>query len=373
MTISKERFEKLDKTRLDLEKRFGKGITVLGNERKEVPIICSTGSLNVDVAIGVGGLPRGRIVEIYGPEASGKTTLSLHMIAEAQKEGGIAAFVDAEHALDPVWATNIGVNMDELLISQPECGEDALEVVEALVRSNTVDVIIIDSVAALVPKAELEGDMGDSHMGLQARLMSQAMRKLTGVISRSKCTVIFLNQIRHKIGVMFGSPETTTGGNALKFYASLRIEVRRLNADSTSNDKDGMSVAGIKVKIVKNKVAPPFKVTHIELQTGVDGEYGFNKFNEIIDLAVEYELIKKGGAWYTLGEDRFQGKQNLSKHLKEHVELYNSLEKQVIDKVIEDNKPEIGSFNDQVNKEDKKDIKVRKKKLDPEFEEISEL
>ena len=295
-----------------IEKQFGKGSVMrLGDNpmSRDVDVI-STGSIGLDIALGVGGVPKGRVVEIYGPEASGKTTLTLQIVAEAQKMGGTAAFVDAEHALDPSYAEKLGVNVDELLVSQPDTGEQALEITDMLVRSGAVDVIIVDSVAALTPKAEIEGEMGDSHMGLQARLMSQALRKLTGNIKRSNAMVIFINQIRMKIGVMFGSPETTTGGNALKFYSSVRLDIRRIGAI-----KKGEEVIGnqTRVKVVKNKVAPPFKMAEFEILYGT----GISREGEIIDLGVQHGLIDKAGSWYSYGSDRIgQGKENARDYLK---------------------------------------------------------
>jgi recombination protein RecA len=295
-----------------IEKQFGKGSVMrLGDNPMSRDIdVVSTGSIGLDVALGVGGVPKGRVVEIYGPEASGKTTLTLQIVAEAQKMGGTAAFVDAEHALDPTYAEKLGVNVDELLVSQPDTGEQALEITDMLVRSGAVDVIIVDSVAALTPKAEIEGEMGDSHMGLQARLMSQALRKLTGNIKRSNAMVIFINQIRMKIGVMFGSPETTTGGNALKFYSSVRLDIRRIGAI-----KKGEEVIGnqTRVKVVKNKVAPPFKMAEFEILYG----FGISREGEIIDLGVAHGLIDKAGSWYSYGSDRIgQGKENVREYLK---------------------------------------------------------
>ena len=305
-----------------IEKQFGKGsIMKLGQAEamKGIDVI-STGSVSLDYALGVGGIPRGRITEIYGPEASGKTSLSLHVIAEAQKAGGVAAFIDAEHALDPLYAKNLGVNLDDLLLSQPDTGEQTLEITEVLIRSGAVDVIVIDSVAALVPKAELDGDMGDSHMGLQARLMSQAMRKLTGVISKSKTSLIFINQIRMKIGVMFGNPETTTGGNALKFYASVRLDIRRIAAL-----KDGDNVIGgrTRVKVVKNKVAPPFKECEFDV---IFGE-GISKIGDLLDLAVTKNVVTKSGTWFSYNETRIgQGRETAKAFLKEHPEMYAEID-----------------------------------------------
>jgi len=304
-----------------IEKQFGKGtIMRLGdNQAMDIESV-STGSLSIDIALGIGGLPCGRVVEIYGPESSGKTTLTLQVIAEAQKMGKTCAFVDAEHALDPVYAEKLGVDVDQLLVSQPDTGEQALEICDMLVRSGAVDVIIVDSVAALTPKAEIEGEMGDSHVGLQARLMSQALRKLTGNLKRSNTLCIFINQIRMKIGVMFGNPETTTGGNALKFYSSVRLDIRRIGAI-----KDGDEVVGneTRVKVVKNKVAPPFKQAEFQIMYGE----GISKEAELIDLGVKHKLIEKAGAWYSCNGDRIgQGKANVVKYLKEHKELSQELE-----------------------------------------------
>jgi recombination protein RecA len=313
-----------------IEKQFGKGAVMrMGDvaSARDIDVI-PTGSLALDIALGVGGLPRGRIVEIYGPESSGKTTLTLEVIAQAQKLGGTAAFIDAEHALDPGYAEKIGINIDDLLVSQPDTGEQALEICDMLVRSGSVDVVVVDSVAALTPKAEIEGEMGDSHMGLQARLMSQALRKLTANIKRSNTLVIFINQIRMKIGVMFGNPETTTGGNALKFYASVRLDIRRLGAI-----KDGDEVIGneTKIKVVKNKVAPPFKQAECEIFYGE----GISREGELIELGVQHELVQKAGAWYSHNGERIgQGKDNVRKFLKEHTEVADRLEAQIREKVF---------------------------------------
>lgn len=310
-----------------IEKQFGKGaIMKLGEETMPgtIPTI-STGSLSLDLALGVGGLPRGRIVEIFGPEASGKTTLALHVIAEAQKRGGIAVFIDAEHALDVQYAKRLGVKIDELLLAQPDTGEQALEIAEHLVRSGGVDVIVIDSVAALVPKAEIEGEMGDAHMGLQARLMSQALRKLTATISKSNTILIFVNQIRMKIGVMFGNPETTTGGNALKFYSSVRLDVRRV-----ASIKQGQDVVGsrTKVRVVKNKVAPPFKEVEFDL---IHGE-GISREGDVLDLAVEKNIVEKSGTWYTYKGDRIgQGRENAKQFLKERPKILEQIEKEILE------------------------------------------
>ena len=310
-----------------IEKQFGKGsIMRLDNQPAlaEGVKVVPTGSLGLDIALGIGGLPRGRIVEIYGPESSGKTTLTLHAIAEAQKKGGVAAFIDAEHALDVGYARKLGVKTDELLVSQPDCGEQALEIADMLVRSNAIDIIVIDSVAALTPRAELEGEMGDAHVGLQARLMSQALRKLTAAISRSHCVVVFINQIRMKIGVMFGSPETTTGGNALKFYASLRMDIRRIGAI-----KNGELVVGnrTRVKVVKNKMAPPFKEVEFDILYGE----GVSREGELIDLATAGEIIEKSGAWLSYGGERIgQGRENAKTFLREHPDVYASIETKVL-------------------------------------------
>jgi recombination protein RecA len=307
-----------------IERQFGKGTVMRMGDREKVRVpSISTGSLGLDVALGVGGLPRGRIVEIYGPESSGKTTLTLQVIAEAQKNGGTCAFVDAEHALDPIYAEKLGVNVDDLIVSQPDTGEQALEVTDMLVRSNAVDVLVVDSVAALTPKAEIEGEMGDHHVGLQARLMSQALRKITGNIKHANCLVIFINQIRMKIGVMFGNPETTTGGNALKFYSSIRLDIRRIGSV-----KDGDEVIGneTRVKVVKNKVAPPFKQTEIQILYGG----GINRLGEVIDFGVKLGLVEKSGAWYSYNGDKIgQGKNNVVKFLQENEKIAKTIEKQI--------------------------------------------
>jgi len=310
-----------------IEKQFGKGsIMKLGKDGslvKNVPVV-PTGSLGLDIALGIGGLPRGRIVEIYGPEASGKTTLTLHAVAEAQKQGGVAAFIDAEHALDVGYAKKLGVNTDDLLISQPDTGEQALEIADMLVRSGGVDILVVDSVAALVPRAEIEGEMGDSHMGLQARLMSQALRKLTGTINRSRTLVIFINQIRMKIGVMFGNPETTTGGNALKFYASVRMDIRRIGALKNGDDVYGNRT---RVKVVKNKMAPPFKEVEFDILYGE----GISREGEVLDLGVQHNLIEKSGSWYTYKDERIgQGRENARVWLKEHPEEDAKISQEVL-------------------------------------------
>jgi len=308
-----------------IEKQFGKGSVMRmgdGTSIRDIEAI-STGSIGLDVALGIGGLPKGRVVEIYGPESSGKTTLTLQVVAEAQKVGGTAAFIDAEHALDPNYAEKLGVNVDELLVSQPDTGEQALEITDMLVRSGAVDIIVIDSVAALTPKAEIEGEMGDSHMGLQARLMSQALRKLTGNIKRSNVMVIFINQIRMKIGVMFGSPETTTGGNALKFYASVRLDIRRIGAIKKGDEVVGNQT---RVKVVKNKVSPPFKQAEFEILYG----HGISRLGELIDLGVQHDIVNKAGSWYSYGDDRIgQGKDNAREFLKAHPEMADEIERKV--------------------------------------------
>jgi recombination protein RecA len=314
-----------------IEKQFGKGAVMrMGDVSASRDIeVVSTGSLALDVALGIGGLPRGRVVEIYGPESSGKTTLTLQVIAEAQKAGGTAAFVDAEHALDPVYAEKLGVQVDDLLVSQPDTGEQALEIVDMLVRSSAVDVVVIDSVAALTPKAEIEGDMGDSHMGLQARLMSQALRKLTANIKRSNTMVIFINQIRMKIGVMFGNPETTTGGNALKFYASVRLDIRRIGAIKKGDEIIGNET---RVKVVKNKMAPPFKKAEFEILYGT----GISREGELIDLGAKEGIVDKAGAWYSYNGDRIgQGKDNVRNFLKEHPEIAQDIDNQLRSKLLE--------------------------------------
>src|SRR5574344_1158635 len=316
----------LDQVLSDIEKQFGKGAVMkLGsNEHTQVEVIPS-GSIALDIALGIGGYPKGRIVEIYGPESSGKTTFALHAIAEAQKLGGRAAFIDAEHALDPKYASQIGVNIDELLLSQPDNGEQALEIVEALVRSGAISIVVIDSVAALVPQAEIEGEMGDSHMGLQARLMSQALRKLTGVIGKSNCIVVFINQIRMKIGVMFGNPETTTGGNALKFYASVRLEIRRIESIDSKGDDDAVGNR-VRVKVVKNKVAPPFRKCELDIYFGK----GISSAASLLDSAVKHEIIDKRGAWYTMGEEKIgQGKENAVQFVTNHPELAEEIETKI--------------------------------------------
>ncbi len=326
-----EKLKALEVARLQIEKQFGQGSLMklgTGAETRGIESVPS-GSILLDEALGIGGYPRGRIIEIYGPESSGKTTLALHAIAEAQKLGGIAAFVDAEHALDPLYAKNLGVNIDELWVSQPDTGEQALEITESLVRSGAVDIIVVDSVAALTPQAEIEGDMGDSHMGLQARLMSQALRKLTGIIGKSKCIIIFINQIRMKIGVMFGNPETTTGGNALKFYASVRLEVRKIETiDKGEEDAIGNRV---RVKVVKNKVAPPFRKVELDVIFGK----GISAVSSLLDSAVRHEFIDKKGAWYSLGDEKIgQGRENAIKFLESNEDFRIRVEKDIRTKLF---------------------------------------
>ncbi|MGH1399253.1 MAG: recombinase RecA [Alphaproteobacteria bacterium] len=319
-----EKNQALDAALAQIERAFGKGSIMKLNEDSKIEVeTVSTGSLGLDIGLGIGGLPRGRIIEVYGPESSGKTTLALHVIAEAQKAGGTCAIVDAEHALDPGYAKKLGVDVDNLLIAQPDAGEQALEITDTLVRSGALDVLVVDSVAALVPRAELEGDMGDSHMGLQARLMSQALRKLTGSISRSKTIVIFINQIRMKIGVMFGSPETTTGGNALKFYASVRLDIRRIGQ---IKDKDQIVGNQTRVKVVKNKMAPPFRQIEFDIMYGE----GISKMGELLDLGVAANIIEKSGAWFSHGGERLgQGRENSKTFLRDNPELAQKIESQI--------------------------------------------
>lgn len=323
-----ERDKSLDMALTQIERQFGKGaIMRLGADDVVQIAAIPTGALSLDLALGIGGVPRGRVVEIYGPESSGKTTLALHIVAEAQRNGGIAAFIDAEHALDPVYARALGVDVDELLISQPDTGEQALEIADMLIRSGALDVVVIDSVAALVPRAEIEGEMGDTHVGLQARLMSQALRKLAGTINRSDTTAIFINQIREKIGVMFGSPETTPGGRALKFYASTRIDVRRIETI-----KDGQSAIGnrVRAKIVKNKVAPPFRLAEFDIMFGE----GISREGSLLDVAVEHDVVRKSGAWYTYEDDQLgQGRENAKRFLRENPEVAVQLQAQVLEVV----------------------------------------
>ena len=320
-----EKLKALDAALGQIEKQFGKGAVMkLGDPSAQMNVeTIPTGSLSLDIALGLGGIPKGRIIEIYGPESSGKTTVTLHMIAEVQKRGGIAGFIDAEHALDPVYAKNIGVDVDNLYISQPDNGEQALEITETMVRSGAIDIVVVDSVAALVPKAEIDGDMGDSHVGLQARLMSQALRKLTAVISKSNCTVIFINQLREKVGVMFGNPETTTGGRALKFYSSVRLDVRRIEALKQSGETIGNRT---RVKVVKNKIAPPFKEAEFDI---IFGE-GISTVGDILDLAADANIVNKSGAWYAYEGNKIgQGRENTKQYLKEHPEMLDEIEQKV--------------------------------------------
>ena len=323
--INEEKRKALEAALGQIEKQYGKGsVMKLGESSANMQVeTVPTGSLSLDIALGVGGVPKGRIVEIYGPESSGKTTVALHMVAEVQKRGGIAGFIDAEHALDPVYAKNIGVDIDNLYISQPDNGEQALEIAETMVRSGAVDIIIVDSVAALVPKAEIDGDMGDSHVGLQARLMSQALRKLTAIISKSNCVVIFINQLREKVGVMFGNPETTTGGRALKFYSSVRLDVRKIEAI-----KSGTEIVGnrTRVKVIKNKCAPPFREAVFDIMYGE----GISRFGELLDIAVTLELVNKSGSWFSVGDERIgQGRDNAKQYIADHPELAAELEARV--------------------------------------------
>ena len=324
MTIEKEKLDALNHVLGKIEKDFGKGsIMRLGEASSMVVDSISTGSIGLDIAVGIGGLPRGRIVEIYGPESSGKTTVALHSVAEAQKNGGIAAFIDAEHALDPVYARALGVDVDNLIISQPDTGEQALEITEALIRSGAIDIIVIDSVAALVPKAEIEGDIGDSHVGLQARLMSQALRKLTGSIKKSNCVAIFINQLREKVGIMFGNPETTTGGRALKFYSSVRLDVRKID---TIKQGDKILGSRTRVKVVKNKVAPPFKQAEFDIMYGE----GISKIGDLLDIAANVDIVKKSGSWYNYQDIKLgQGRENVKKFLADNMDLTNEIEEKV--------------------------------------------
>ena len=353
-----DKLKTLESTISQIERNFGKGSVMKLGERGVVQIdTIPSGSLSLDIALGIGGLPKGRIVEIYGPESSGKTTLSLHVVAEAQKSGGTCAFIDAEHALDPIYAKKLGVNTDEMLISQPDNGEQALEIADTLVNSNAIDVLVVDSVAALVPRAEIEGDMGDSHMGLHARLMSQALRKLTGSISRSKALVIFINQIRQKIGVMFGNPETTTGGNALKFYSSIRMDIRRIGR---IKDKDEIVGNQTRVKVVKNKLAPPFKIVEFDIMY----DEGISKTGEILDLAVKIGIVEKSGAWYSYDGERIgQGRENAKIYLKENPETASEIESKIRsekdekdEEVQEDNGSDLNDITD--NQKGNKEINV---------------
>jgi len=357
-----EKMKALEAARLQIEKQFGQGsLMKLGDKANASGIeVIPSGSILLDEALGIGGYPKGRVIEMYGPESSGKTTLALHAIAEAQKLGGVAAFVDAEHALDPVYAKNLGVNIDELWVSQPDTGEQALEITENLVRSGAVDIIVVDSVAALTPQAEIEGDMGDSHMGLQARLMSQALRKLTAIIGKSNCIVVFINQIRMKIGVMFGNPETTTGGNALKFYSSVRLEIRRIESIDSKGDEDAVGNR-VRVKVVKNKVAPPFRKCELDIYFGK----GISAKASLLDSAVKHGIIDKRGAWYTMGEIKVgQGKENALMFIEQHPELAIEIEQKIRAEVFpgqvlktKDGKP-VASKSESVKKQDSSIEKV---------------
>jgi recombination protein RecA len=324
MSESEKRSRAIQMAVAQIERQFGKGSIMRMGEEKGISIpTISSGSLAIDAALGIGGFPRGRVVEVYGPESSGKTTIALHAIAEAQKAGGTAAFVDAEHAMDASYARNLGVNIDDLLVSQPDSGEQALEIAEVLVRSGAIDILVIDSVAALVPRAELEGEMGDSHVGLQARLMSQALRKLTGIVSKSKTCLVFINQIREKIGVMFGNPETTTGGRALKFYSSVRLEIRRIGSLRDGDQNVGNRT---KVKVVKNKLAPPFKQAEFDIMFGE----GISRYGELLDLAVEKNIVEKSGSWFSYGKERLgQGRENSKTFLKENQAISEQIEEKV--------------------------------------------
>ncbi|MDA3850695.1 MAG: recombinase RecA [Spirochaetaceae bacterium] len=350
----------IEAAKLQIEKQFGKGSLMKMGDSQNLDIeVIPSGNIMLDAALGVGGYPKGRIIEIYGPESSGKTTLALHAIAEAQKKGGIAAFIDAEHALDPSYASNLGVDVAELWVSQPDTGEQALEIAESLVRSGAVDIIVVDSVAALTPRAEIEGDMGDSHMGLQARLMSQALRKLTGTISKSGCSLVFINQIRMKIGVMFGNPETTTGGNALKFYASLRLEVRKI--ETLSRGTDNPYGNRVRVKIVKNKVAPPFKKVEMEIHFGK----GLSATSSLLDAALEQNLIQKSGSWYSYNEEKIgQGRDNVKEFLDGRPEIYAVLDKKVRTLLFPEKVQKEKVQKEEVQKEEVQKEEPKAKKID---------
>jgi recombination protein RecA len=347
LSITKDKLSKIEDLILKSEKSFGKGIVQFGERKIEpFPIVASTGSLNLDLAFGIMGTPRGRIIEMYGPESGGKTTTALHMIRECQRAGGIAAFVDVEHALDPIWAMKIGVNMDELLVTQPDSGEEALSMVENYVDSGIVDIIVVDSVAAITTKAEIEGEMTDMQMGATARLMGKGLRKLTPKVGNAQCCVVFINQIRMKIGVMFGSPEDTTGGKALKFFASIRVDIRN-DGKGDIDDGFGQKSKNIKAKVVKNKVAPPFKIAMLTLNTDEENNvYGFDKYEELIDICVSKELIKKAGSWYSYGEDRIgQGKVNAANFLRTNPEIYDTLYKKVLEDIHQSQTAIMNSFS----------------------------
>lgn len=368
-----EKMKIIDASISTIEKQFGKGSVMIGNTKLEVPILCSTGSIKLDLAIGVGGIPEGRISEIYGPESSGKTTMALIQIANVQRAGGTAAFVDAEHALDPIWATHNGVNMQELLLSQPDSGEEALQICQNLIEGAGVDYIVVDSVAALVPRSELEGEIGDSHMALQARLMSQALRILTAKIAKTRCHLAFINQVRSSIGG-YGNPEVTTGGNALKFYSTIRMEVRKTDVQKDKDGIEGQSSVKMKVKIVKNKVATPFKIVELDLNTGNNGLYGFDTYAEILDLAVDNNIIKKAGSWFSFGEERLgQGKDNILTMLRSNDQFFNTIKTQVLSIMEQKNESIIGSFSsvtEVVNEEVKK---KRRKKNDDVSDNLEEV
>lgn len=356
MAKDDNKIKALESALAQIEKAYGKGsIMKLGDTATNMNIeTIPTGSISLDIALGLGGIPRGRVVEVYGPESSGKTTVALHMVAEVQKKGGIAGFIDAEHALDPAYAKKIGVDIDNLYISQPDNGEQALEITETMVRSGAVDIVIIDSVAALVPKAEIDGDMGDSHMGLQARLMSQALRKLTAIISKSNCIVIFINQLRDKVGVMFGSPETTTGGRALKFYASIRLDVRRIEAIKQGGEMVGNRT---RIKVVKNKIAPPFKEAEFDIMFG----QGISKEGDVLDLAANEDIIIKSGAWYAYNDAKIgQGRENSKLYLKENPDIFAEVEQKVREKFNLDSS---GSVNKTVKEDKNKEVKDKENKI----------
>ena len=346
MSIEQDKLKALNQALGQIEKDFGKGSVMKLGEATSMNIdVIPTGSIGLDIAVGIGGLPKGRIIEVYGPESSGKTTVALHTVAEAQKQGGIAAFIDAEHALDPVYAKALGVDIDNLIISQPDTGEQALEIAEALIRSGAIDIIVVDSVAALVPRAEIEGDMGDSHVGLQARLMSQALRKLTGSIKKSNCVAIFINQLREKVGIMFGNPETTTGGRALKFYSSVRLDVRRVDSI-----KQGDKVIGsrTRVKVVKNKVAPPFKQTEFDIMYGE----GISKVGDLLDIAADIDVVKKSGAWYSYNDIKLgQGRENVKKFLADNPDLIAEIDEKVRAHYKLDENKENAPLEDEIDKQ----------------------
>ncbi|CEI73529.1 MULTISPECIES: recombinase RecA [Romboutsia] len=346
MSIEQDKLKALNQALGQIEKDFGKGSVMKLGEATSMNIdVIPTGSIGLDIAVGIGGLPKGRIIEVYGPESSGKTTVALHTVAEAQKQGGIAAFIDAEHALDPVYAKALGVDIDNLIISQPDTGEQALEIAEALIRSGAIDIIVVDSVAALVPRAEIEGDMGDSHVGLQARLMSQALRKLTGSIKKSNCVAIFINQLREKVGIMFGNPETTTGGRALKFYSSVRLDVRRVDSI-----KQGDKVIGsrTRVKVVKNKVAPPFKQTEFDIMYGE----GISKVGDLLDIAADIDVVKKSGAWYSYNDIKLgQGRENVKKFLSDNPDLIAEIDEKVRAHYKLDENKENAPLEDEIDKQ----------------------